>query len=87
MKAMDLDMKVNAYVSLREALGFRPRMERLLLHDFVRHVESQGAVQPIRAQTALEWACSGKRGLEGRSHLQRMDVIRRFLSHLRATIP
>jgi site-specific recombinase XerD len=87
MKAMDLDLKVNAYVSLREALGFRPRMEGLLLHDFVRHVESQGAVQPIRAQTALEWACSGKRGLEGRSHLQRLDVVRGFLSHLRATIP
>ena len=52
-----LDTQLVAYLSLREALGFQMRAEKILLPEFVAFVKAQGITGPIRAQIALEWAC------------------------------
>jgi hypothetical protein len=53
-----LSLHLDAYISVREALGFQMRAERTLLRDFIRFVESHGPGGPIRAQLAVEWACA-----------------------------
>jgi hypothetical protein len=37
-----LHVQLDAYLSIREALGFQMRAERTLLRDFVNFVESHG---------------------------------------------
>jgi len=82
-----LHLQLDAYLSLREALGFQMRAERTLLRDFVNFVESHGVGSPIRAYLAVEWACavSARRGPGGAA--QRLSMARGFLTYLRATIP
>ena len=67
MNAAFLETQLVAYLSLREALGFQMRAEKILLPDFVAFVKAQGITGPIRAQLAFEWACqtSASRGPSG----------------------
>jgi integrase/recombinase XerD len=82
-----LQLQLDAYLSIREALGFQMRAERTLLRDFVNFVEAHGVSIPIRAYLAVEWACalSDRRGPGGAA--QRLSMARGFLTYLRATIP
>ena len=82
-----LHLQLDAYLSVREALGFQMRAERTLLRDFVNFVESHGIGIPVRASLAVEWACavSTRRGPGGAA--QRLSMARGFLTYLRATIP
>ena len=82
-----VQLQLDAYLSLREALGFQMRAERTLLRDFVHFVESHGVGLPIRASLAVAWACavSERRGPGGAA--QRLSMARGFLTVLRATIP
>ena len=67
MSPRSLPLHLDAYLSVREALGFQMRAERTLLRDFVNFVESHGVGSPIRAYLAVEWACalSARRGPGG----------------------
>ena len=87
MSSQDLFLRVEGYVSLRQALGYVVTSEEKLLKDFVRFVEAQMVTGPIRAQMALDWACaaSPRRGLAGQT--SRLKVVRGFLSHLQAAMP
>ena len=87
MSHRSLHHHLDAYLSVREALGFQMRAERTLLRDFVGFVESHGDGGPIRAQLAVDWACasSTQRGRGGAA--QRLSMARRFLAYLRATLP
>jgi integrase/recombinase XerD len=87
MSHRSLHLHLDAYLSVREALGFQMRAERTLLRDFVGFVESQGDGGPIRAQLAVDWACasSAQRGRGGTA--QRLSMARRFLAYLRAALP
>jgi integrase/recombinase XerD len=87
MSHRSLHLHLDAYLSVREALGFQMRAERTLLRDFVGFVESHGDGGPIRAQLAVDWACasSAQRGRGGAA--QRLSMARRFLTYLRATLP
>jgi hypothetical protein len=62
-----VDTQLVAYLSLREALGFQMRAEKIILPEFVAYVKAQPNSGPIRAQMALEWACqaSTHRGPSG----------------------
>lgn len=82
-----VQLQLDAYLSIREALGFQMRAERTLLREFVHFVESHGVSLPIRASLAVEWACgvSERRGPGGAA--QRLSMARGFLTFLRATIP
>jgi hypothetical protein len=77
-----LETHMVSYLSLREALGFQIRAEKLLLPEFVAFVHAHGNTGPIRAQLALEWACQGSahRGASGAA--QRLSIARGFLTYL-----
>src|SRR5215475_10346899 len=67
MNQAELRQSLDSYLAIKEALGFRSQPTRILLHDFLRFVESRGISEPIRAQTAVDWACdaSSTRGASG----------------------
>jgi hypothetical protein len=70
-----LHVQLDAYLSIREALGLQMRAERTLLRDFVHVVASHGVGIPIRAYLAVEWACalSARRGPGGAA--QRLNLL------------
>jgi integrase len=84
MSADDLLLRVECYVAVRRALGYAVRSEEKLLKDFVQFLELNGASGPIRAQTAIEWACAPAPGRGPSGEASRLKVVRRFLSHLQA---
>jgi hypothetical protein len=47
-----LETQLVAYLSLREALGFQMRAEKIILPEFVAYVKAQEHTGPIRAQLA-----------------------------------
>jgi integrase/recombinase XerD len=87
MSAAVLETHLVAYLSLREALGFQIRAEKLLLPEFVAFIQAQGITGPIRAHLALDWACqaSAQRGASGAA--QRLSIARGFLTYLQASMP
>ena len=46
---------IDAFLSLRRAMGFQLETEEYLLHDFARWAAARGETH-VRAQTAMEWA-------------------------------
>jgi hypothetical protein len=82
-----VETQLAAYVSLREALGFHMRAEKIILPDFVAFVKAHQNTGPIRAQMALEWACqaSAHRGPSGAA--RRLSMARGFLLYLQASAP
>jgi site-specific recombinase XerD len=87
MNADFVETQLVAYLSLREALGFQMRAEKILLPEFVAFVKAQEHTDPIRAQMALEWACqaSAHRGPNGAA--RRLSMARGFLRYLQASAP
>jgi len=87
MNADMLDTQLVAYLSLREALGFQMRAEKILLPEFVAFVQAQEHTGPIRARLALEWACqeATHRGPSGAA--RRLSMARGFLRYLQAVVP
>lgn len=87
MTQFNWKQRMDAYLALREALGFSNHAARLLLQDFVNYLEQQQLTPPFRAQWALDWACaaSARRGVSGQS--ARLSVARGFLTHLKASLP
>jgi integrase/recombinase XerD len=83
----ELNARLDAYLAIRQALGFRLQAEGQLLRNFILFLESKGNPHPIRAYVAVEWACSScaSRGSNGQA--ARLSKVRKFLAHLRATIP
>lgn len=87
MSPAELRAQLEAYLSVRQALGFKMRAETTLLRDFVHYLKAPVDLNPIRARAALDWACatSSSRGSSGQA--ARLSMARRFLHHLRATYP
>jgi integrase len=87
MKEIDLHTRLDAYLALREALGFSTRASRRLLHDFVAYLEKHGDGKPIRAQLAVDWACSASGACGASGQAARLGLARGFLTHLKASLP
>jgi integrase/recombinase XerD len=87
MSAQSLQLSLDGYLSVREALGFQMRVERTLLRDFVNYLETHTDAGPLRAHLAVDWACavSAHRGMGGAA--QRLSMARGFLTYLRALRP
>jgi integrase/recombinase XerD len=87
MSRHDLHLHLDAYLGVRQALGFQMRAERTLLRDFVRYIETHAGAGPIRARLAVDWACasSAQRGTGGTAH--RLSTARGFLTYLRTLLP
>lgn len=87
MNADFFDAQLVAYLSLREALGFQMRAEKVLLPEFVAFVKTHETTGPIRAQIALEWACQESMHRGPGSAARRLSIARGFLLYLRASVP
>ena len=87
MSHRDVHLHLDAYLGVRQALGFQMRAERTLLRDFVRSLETDADAGPIRAYLAVDWACasSAQRGASGAA--QRLSMARSFLMYLRTILP
>ena len=87
MNVNELLLQVECYVGFRKAIGYTVHSEEKLLKDFVAFLLPGTVHDPIRAQTAVDWACtpSPGRGLAGQA--SRLKVVRGFLFYLRATLP
>jgi integrase len=87
MNLNELQTRLDAYLALREALGFATRPSRRRLQDFVAHLAQHGDGHPIRAHLAVDWAgrASASRGPCGQH--ARLSAARGFLLHLKASLP
>ena len=87
MKTLDLQVRLDAYLALREALGICAKPIKLQLQSFVRYLELHASGKPIRAYLAVDWACSSSttHGVSGKA--ARLSVARGFLRHLKASFP
>jgi hypothetical protein len=48
MKTLDLQIRLDAYLALREALGIRTKPIKLQLQSFVKYLEVHASGEPIR---------------------------------------
>jgi integrase/recombinase XerD len=87
MSTAELQERLDRYLALRRALGFAMLAEERLLRDFLRFCQSQTPDTVIRAQTALEWACSTAAHCGPGGQARRLSVARGFLRHLQASVP
>lgn len=87
MSPAELQLHVEAYIGVREALGCQMQAHRILLREFAQFVEAHGDGEAIRAQLALDWACAASSQRGGSGAANRLSVARGFLAYLRATFP
>jgi site-specific recombinase XerD len=87
MSPNGLHRYLDMYLSVREALGFQMRAARTLLRDLVGFLETRGDAGPIRAQWAIDWACTAATRRGTGSAAQRLSMARGFLTYLRASLP
>lgn len=87
MNADFLDTQLVAYLSLREALGFQMRVEKVFLPEFVAFVKTQPNTGPIRTQMALEWSCQESNRREPGGTARRLSMARGFLIYLKDSSP
>jgi integrase len=87
MKELDLSTRLDASLALREALGVSTRACRRLLQDFVAYVEKHGEGPALRAQLAVDWACSTSATCGAAGQAARLGIARGFLTHLKASLP
>src|SRR4030095_1057923 len=74
---------LDAYLGVRQAVGFQMRAHRTLLRDFVQFVTRHGDDGPLRAQLAVDWA-SASTALKTRGGVaRRPSLARRSLTSLR----
>jgi len=87
MKETSLHTRLDAYLALREALGFSMRACRKSLQNFVAYLENHNNGTPIRAQLAVDWACSTSATCGVSGQAARLGLTRGFLRHLKASLP
>jgi len=61
--------------------------EQTLLREFVQFIAEHGSLDPIRASTAVEWACSSSKSRGAAGQSARLTMVRRFLHHVKAAYP
>jgi integrase len=80
-----LGRRLQEYIALRRALGFKLERAGRLLPDFVRHLEHCGA-PTITVDLALEWAKQPANGNPA-WWAERLGLVRAFAEHLQAIDP
>jgi integrase len=86
---IDLDRHLEAYLAIRDALGLTAGTRARLLRSFLDYTCGATAPgMPIRAMTAVAWACDHAPpgcGDAGKAH--RLMIARGFLTYLSAVVP
>jgi integrase/recombinase XerD len=87
MKARELRIQLDQYLSARSALGIKDRGRKTLLQGFVRYLVKMKYDGAITSRLAIDWATTTPKaratGLAGPS--RRLGAARGFLSHVRAS--
>jgi len=86
----ELDLRLNAYLALRQAVGLTNKAQARLLRNFIAYAQGagEGANSPLRAATAVAWAWDDAPpscGVRGKS--DRLIVARGFLTYLSCFVP
>jgi integrase/recombinase XerD len=87
MNKDELHRHLEAYISIRETLGYQTHSTRILLKDFVDYIIRHLSSGPIHAQLAIDWVCSGSTKRGPSRQACRLSQVRGFLSFLRAVAP
>ena len=82
---IDLRQRVDGYLSIRRALGFKLQDHGRLLPDFVDYLDRRGAAT-ITIEAALAWAVQPQ-GVQRYRWKQRLSVVRGFARYLHALDP
>lgn len=78
--------KVRSYLAERRALGFQLKIQGYHLLSFARYADRHAPASPLKAQTAIRWACRPKKA--DRSYwAQRLTIVRTFAKRLRLVEP
>jgi integrase/recombinase XerD len=86
MTYTDVQCRLEAYLALRQSLGFVISQSAYALRDLLEYVQSEDLSWPIRPQTVLDWIAAAPRcGPYGQK--ARLIHARGFLKHLRASFP
>jgi integrase len=78
-----LRQRIDAYLALRRAVGFRLTTEEHLLHDFARWASDRRETH-VRTQTATEWAATARSTWQRE---RRLRAVAGFARHARAEDP
>jgi len=84
---VNLRPHLDAYLELRRALGFKVGFEESALRGFVNFLKSQDSEGPMRAQMALDWACTASPRCGRAGQYARFRYARQFLAYLKAFLP
>lgn len=74
------------YLCLRRKLGFAIKIEGEQLMRFARYADSSGHNGPLTIELAVHWASQSTKS-NSTSHAKRLNIIRRFATHLHLTAP
>jgi integrase/recombinase XerD len=80
-----LSRSLDGYLALERAMGFPMRAQERMLRSYIRFVAGKGEPCDLTVQRALDWALAASRRCGQSGHAARLNVARRFLSHLSAT--
>lgn len=87
MTSGEIRSRLERYLDLRRALGFRVDARGPCLLDFVTFIAARDFSGFGMAQGALEWACSSIRNRGPAGQAQRLSWARLFLTYLHASDP
>jgi len=87
MTTGEIRSRLQRYLDLCRALGFKMDVRGPRLREFIAFVEARDLSGFGMAQGALEWACSSGRPCGPAGQAQRLSWARQFLTHLHAIDP
>ena len=87
MTGDQLSRRLDCYLALERAMGLPMKAQERMLRSYVGFVVGKAGACDLTAQAALDWALAASSRCGQSGHASRLNVARRFLSHLSATFP
>ncbi len=87
MTSETLQVRLDGYLELRRALGYKTSVHQHVLRDFADYVATHGQPGPIRAATTVDWARQASARCYRTGAAGRLWMVRGFLMHLKAFEP
>jgi len=82
-----LKARLDGYLELRQALGYKTSVHQRVLRDFADYLVTHGQEGPIRAEAAVDWAREASVRCYRTGASVRLYMVRGFLVHLKAFEP
>ena len=79
--------RLDVYLELRRSLGYKTSVQEHALRDFLDYFGTHGQQEPIRAETAVDWARQASERCYRTGPAIRLRLVRGFLVHLKAFEP